>query len=91
LINLASDNVGNEAVFEKNISEAETLISQIKEDQLYLLDIQKMQSDINILKKQFNKIETFDNFADNEIYSGNFENFVKLIQRDDKKYIIQEK
>jgi len=54
------------------------------------LDIQKMQTDINILKKQFNKIETFDNFADNEIYSGNFENFVKLIQRDNKKYIIQE-
>lgn len=91
LINLASDNVGNEAVFEKNISEAETLITQIKEDQLYLLDIQKMQSDINILKKQFNKIETFDNFWDNEIYSGSFENFVKLIQRDGKKYVVQEK
>lgn len=91
LINLASNNVGNEALFEKNISDAEDLIAQIKQEGSYLLDIQKMQSDINILKKQFNKIETFDNFADNEVYSGNFESFVKLIQRDDKKYVIQQK
>lgn len=91
LINLASNNVWNEAAFEKNISEAETLIAQIKQDGSYLMDIEKMQSDINILKKQFNKIETFDNFADNEIYSGNFQDFVKLILKDNKKYVIQKK
>jgi len=50
-----------------------------------------MQSDINILKKQFNKIETFDSWDENEVYSGNFSDFVKLILRDDKKYVIQQK
>lgn len=91
-INLASDNVGNEAAFEKNISDAELLIAEIQEQEMYLGDIEKMQSDINILKKQFNKIETFDPLSENEIYSGNFWDFVTIVKKNDgKAYIIQEK
>jgi hypothetical protein len=50
-----------------------------------------MQNDIHILKKQFNKIETFETSPENEIYTGNFDNFVKIVKNKLKPYIIEKK
>jgi hypothetical protein len=50
-----------------------------------------MQNNVNVLKKQFNKIETFQDDLDKQIYSGNFENFVKIIKNKLKPYILEEK
>jgi hypothetical protein len=50
-----------------------------------------MQNNVNVLKKQFNKIETFEDDIDKQIYAGNFENFVKIIKNKLKPYILEKK
>jgi hypothetical protein len=68
-IRLASRNVANSNAFEENITAAESIITKVKEQEIYLDDLDKMQSDIHILNKQFNKIETFETNPENEIYT----------------------
>lgn len=65
LLTKASQNIANPWIFERNIKKAEELIEQIENKELYLQNIEKLSNDINILKKQFNKIELY-NFPDNE-------------------------
>jgi len=91
LIRQASDNVANTNAFEKFISEAEIIIEDVKTEKIFLSDIDIMQNNVNVLKKQFNKIETFQDDLDKQIYSGNFENFVKIIKNKLKPYILEEK
>jgi len=50
-----------------------------------------MQKNIHVLKKQFNKIETFDASKEKQIYAGDFENFVKIIKNKLKPYILEKK
>jgi hypothetical protein len=90
-IRQASDNVANTNAFEKSISEAESIIETVKSEKIFLSDIEKMQKNIHVLKKQFNKIETFEGNAEQQIYAGNFENFVKIIKNKLKPYIIEKK
>jgi hypothetical protein len=91
LIRQASDNVANTNAFEKFISEAEIIIESVKSEKIFLSDIDIMQNNVNILKKQFNKIETFEDDIDKQIYAGNFENFVKIIKNKLKPYILEKK
>ena len=88
---IASENIGNPDIFEINIKKAEDLLVEIEDNQLYLNDISKLHDDINILKKQFNKIELFNPTAENIIYTENFKNPVKIIKNKLKPYIITEK
>lgn len=88
-IRQASRNVANIDAFEENITAAESIITKVKEQKIYLWDLEKMQKDIHILKKQFNKIETFETNSENEIYAGNFDNFVKIVKNKLKPYIIE--
>lgn len=90
-IRQASDNVANTNAFEKSISEAESIIETVKSEKIFLSDIEKMQKNIHVLKKQFNKIETFEGNAEQQIYAGNFENFVKIIKNKLKPYIVEKK
>lgn len=92
-LRIASENVANADVFELNIKNAEDLLSLTEESQLYLNDISKINDDINILKKQFNKIEVFETNTENIIYEWDYKNPVKIAENIDSKkaYIVTNK
>lgn len=90
-VRIASENIGNTQAFENNISQAEQAISEIEQQQVFLNDISKLHDDINVLKKQFNKIETFISGSNNELYSGELKNALKIIKSNYKPYIITKK
>ena len=91
-LRVASENVWNEDIFELNIKYAEDLLTDIESKQIFLNDIAKINDEINILKKQFNKIEIFEPTVENIIYTENFEKPVKLLKNDSKiTYVVNEK
>lgn len=90
-IRQASDNVANSSAFEKSISEAEAIIENVKSEKIFLSDIEIIQKNIHVLKKQFNKIETFEDNIDQQIYAWDFKNFVKIVKNKLKPYIIEKK
>jgi len=90
-LKIASENVANPDSFEFNIKSAEDLLKEIEEQQIFLNDISKINDDINILKKQFNKIEIFEQSSENIIYTQNFKNPVKIVKNNFKPYVITDK
>ena len=90
-IKRASENIANPDAFELNIKNAEDLLIEIEENQIFLNDIAKINDDLNILKKQFNKIEIFEENQENILYDWEFENPVKIIKNNLKPYIITKK
>jgi hypothetical protein len=56
------------------------LIYEVRENKIFLNDISKINDDISILKKQFNKVEVFKQTAENIIYTGDLNNPVKIIK-----------
>lgn len=59
-LRVASENINNTEIFEKNIVDAEALIKEIESQKLFLNDLAKITDDLNLLKQQFNKIEIFN-------------------------------
>ncbi|MDD3301941.1 MAG: hypothetical protein PHN31_00155 [Candidatus Gracilibacteria bacterium] len=70
LIKLASDNISNQEVFDENIKKAEAILETLKENKLFLTDIEAIDQNIIILKKQFNLVETFEERTDNMVYNS---------------------
>ncbi len=89
-LKIASENIANQDIFELNIKKAEDLLAETENNGLYLSDIEKINDNLNILKKQFNKIEIFEENQQNIIYEWNFENPVKIAKNIDikKPYIV---
>ncbi len=87
-VRIAAENVSNQEVFEANILKAEELISKTKDKELFLNDLEQINQNINILKNQFNKIETFKTTDDNLIYDSKELDSVKLIRYNSRNYII---
>jgi hypothetical protein len=56
----ASENIANPDTFIADLKKSEDLIDGIKDKQLFLSDIEKLLSDINALRKQFNQVDTFE-------------------------------
>jgi len=90
-IRIASENIANPDSFELNINNAESLIADIEKNQIFLNDIAKINDNINILKKQFNKIEIFDESPENIIYQEKFENPVQIVKNNLKPYVVTAK
>ena len=90
-LRIASENIANTDVFELNIKKTEEIISEIDKEKIFINDIEKINKNINILKKQFNKIETIISNNDNLIYEDNFENAIKIIKNNLKPYVINKK
>lgn len=88
---LASENIANIETFEKNITNAEVLIKKLEEEEVFLDDLTKITENINILKKQFNKIETFSPENLTAIFWEEIESPVKIIKNESKTYIVTEK
>jgi hypothetical protein len=89
-LKIASENKANADIFELNIKNAEELLNQTEESQLYLNDISKINDDINTLKKEFNKIEIFETSPENIIYEWDYKNPVNIAKNIDSKkaYIV---
>ncbi len=86
-LTIASENIANPDSFELNINNAEDLISEVEKNKIFLNDIEKINDNINILKKQFNKIEIFDESTENIIYQEDFKNPVKIISNENKNSV----
>ncbi len=90
-IKVASENIANPEIFETNIKNAQVLLEQTKEKQIFLADVEDLNNGINALRKQFDKVEVFDQNTENMIYNIDFENPVKIVKRNLKPYIIADK
>ena len=90
-LKIAADNIANPETFELNIENAKNLLDEIEKEQIFLNDVAKINDDINILKKQFNKIEIFKENPENIFYDDIIEKPVKIVKNNLKPYIISEK
>lgn len=68
LVKLAAENISNQAVFSENLRKAEDTLDILREKKLFLSDLEKIEEDINTIKKQFNLVETFEERTDNLVY-----------------------
>lgn len=91
LIRQASENVSNPEIFERHIKEAENMIKSVENQELFLNDINKINEDINILKKQFNKIEIFEEKDTNLIYEIETTWAVKVVKYNLIPYLLNKK
>ncbi len=91
IIRIASENIANPDAFEKNIKDAEALIWEVQKQEIFLWDLTKLIDDINILKKQFNKIEIFETSEANIIQSVESKENIKIAKNNLVPYIIQKK
>lgn len=91
IIRIASENIANPDVFEKNINDAEALVAEVEKQEIYLWDLSKITDEINILKKQFNKIEIFEENETNLIYALNSNDNVKIAKNNLVPYVISKK
>jgi len=89
--NLATQNVNNPEVFELNIEKAEELVSEIKEKDLFKLQREDLLGQINLLKKQFNWIETFSAPIEDFAYTWDLTNTIKILNKNNKLYLINKK
>lgn len=87
----ASKNVANPWLFNRNIEKAENAIKNVEVKNLYLNDVARLKEEINVLKKQFNKIELFTSVKDNLVYENQNDTNVKIIKDDVKSYILMKK
>lgn len=86
--NLAYENIDNSDLFNHNIKKAEELLSQVKQKKVFLSDIQSIEDDIAILKKQYQGIEVVEWNEGRLIFSWSFQNATKLIEFNQKMYVL---
>lgn len=87
-IRLANQNLANEEAFELNIKKAEELVEKVSQEKLFLNDVENINDDISIIKKQFNWVEIFDENINNMIFKWNFKDWIKLLEINKKLYVI---
>ncbi len=87
-IRLASNNDSDTKVFSLNIQKAQNIIKDLKQKKLFLNDIKNLENDINIIKKQFNQIETFNLNNDKLIYKIEDKNPIKIVKINKISYLI---
>ncbi len=90
-IKLASENISNPTAFETNIIKAEELIEESKKNKLFINNLIELTSWVNELKKQFNKVEIFEEKTENVILKQDFENPVKILKNNLKPFIVTSK
>jgi hypothetical protein len=91
LIRQASENVSNPEIFERHIKEAEKMLKELENKELFLSDISKINEDINILKKQFNKIEIFEEKDSSLVYEIETPWAVKVVKYNLIPYLLNQK
>lgn len=69
-VRLASENIANEDIFSLHIENGESILKEIASQNLFSNDVDKIEEDISVLKKQFNGIETFLISDENTLYTS---------------------
>ncbi len=90
-LRLASENLSNEQLFHINIQEAQSIVSNLESDALFIDDVSKLNDDIRILQGQFNKVNTFETSVADSLYTGDISDAVTVIRNKLKTYIIKPK
>ena len=88
---VASENIANKNNFDENIENALSLITQIEEKKIFLNDIEKIRDQIGTLRKQFNKVETFNPSSESTLYTWDWADSIKIIESNNKPFIINNK
>lgn len=85
----ASWNMNDVDAFSDNMDSAEQLIASLEEQNVFLWDIEKLKSNISMLKKQFNGIEPFWITPENTIYEfASSMDVVKVVSISNKMYVV---
>lgn len=88
----ASENMNDEDIFTLNIDLANDIISDLKSQEVFLWDLDKLSDQIWILQKQFNGIEPFITDAENTLYSfDTLKNITKVVWIEGKIYIVHDR
>lgn len=87
-LSAARENMNNPDLFDLNIKKAEDIALDIKSKKLFLNDVDKIIDDISTAKKQFDWMESFDSTASNLIYRTETKWFVKVIDFNNKTFLL---
>jgi hypothetical protein len=91
LIRTAWENINNSEIFEKNITDAEVLVKQIREQNLYSKNLTDIINELNLLKRQFNKIEIFNESESNLVRALDENIWIKIVRNDSEIYVLDSK
>lgn len=89
-VKVASQNIWDSKLFEENIKKAEEITAEIKKQDLYLNDVNKILDDISIIKKSFNHVETFDE-NESVVYKDDYKDSIKILELWKKYYVVKKK
>lgn len=87
-VKIANQNFSNPEAFDFNMTQAETLVNEVKQKQLFLNDVDAILTDISLAKKQFNGIETFETTAANMIFKWDFKDGIRVLEMNKKLYVL---
>jgi len=88
---IATDNYSNPEKFNSNIHRSEEIILELREKELFLDDLKRLEEQLNLIKKTFNWIETFKEDNKDALYKipTKYKNeLVKILKVNGKIYII---
>jgi hypothetical protein len=90
LVVQAGENMNNPDMFLLNVTQAQTILTQLQSQALFLEDISLMKDNIALLQKQFNGIESFEAKTENTLYLfPSSASIVKILSVADKVYIVE--
>ncbi len=87
-IQIANQNISNPEVFDLNMNQAEALVFEVREKQLFLNDVETILNDITLIKKQFNGIESFETTPNNLLFSWDFQDGIRLLEMNKQFYVV---
>lgn len=90
-IRIANENIAYPDVFDLNMKKAENLVTDIKEKQLFLNDIAKINEDIMVIKKQFNGVQAFEEDSTSLISNTIPKDAVRILRQWGKTYVVGRK
>jgi len=85
---LAYQNINNREAFMLNIEKSEELLREIKQENLFIDDVNLITAQINVMKKEFNWIETFSPKSAEKVFEWEMENAIKIIENKGRTYVI---
>ena len=85
----ASENTNDADIFSFNIETAETIISDLESENLFLNDLTKLKDEVNVLEKQFNGISPFETTAENQLFGFDAQKeIIEVITISGKTYVV---
>lgn len=87
---LATQNLTNPDMFQLNVDKSEELVKKVINDNMFQKETETILSELSIIKKQFNGIETFTPSNVNRLVNTEITNGVQIINKDRRLYIIWE-